>query len=362
MASLPGESELALAVRRRHVGESARLLSCGADPNEEDSLGETPLYDAATLGHLVLTALLLGARADPLLRSKSGLTAADFANGPQVAALIGALSPPEARRRDPGALEIEDALRGLPAGLRKCCRDRAEEVDASCRRRRAPPLLLAEAGRLCAKGRPGVRAFSHERGAAIQDQGVASRERAPLPSRVRRAEVLRDILCNAKPARGPVGVSGFREPALDRAPSRDGDGPAEGRAGDGGGRAEATHAGGLLGLRLPCGLSASEVADLLFREITPEDYDLLLLLDEGVQRPTAGQSCVDALPLVCPREASGRCAVCFDALGEEADEITEDRDVRRLPCSHLFHHGCIARWLGERSRSCPVCTREVCFD
>ncbi|GLU07923.1 hypothetical protein SLE2022_248610 [Rubroshorea leprosula] len=41
------------------------------------------------------------------------------------------------------------------------------------------------------------------------------------------------------------------------------------------------------------------------------------------------------------------CAICEKHLAESADLI-------RIPCSHLFHEGCIVRWL-SKSKLCPRC-------
>lgn len=105
---------------------------------------------------------------------------------------------------------------------------------------------------------------------------------------------------------------------------------------------------------MPCGLSSSELEDLLFREITPEDYDLLLRLDEKVvAKNTASASSVERLPNVRGDKIRElECAVCLVAF--EADDV-----VSSLPCGHSFHRACIARWLSECKRTCPLCGEEV---
>nr|OQO25332.1 hypothetical protein B0A51_06694 [Rachicladosporium sp. CCFEE 5018] len=44
------------------------------------------------------------------------------------------------------------------------------------------------------------------------------------------------------------------------------------------------------------------------------------------------------------------CPICTEA-------IVLNSLVRRLPCKHVYHHGCIERWL-RRQTSCPLCIVE----
>ncbi|CAJ1935735.1 unnamed protein product [Cylindrotheca closterium] len=48
----------------------------------------------------------------------------------------------------------------------------------------------------------------------------------------------------------------------------------------------------------------------------------------------------------------GECSICLD------DFIAGQR-VRQLPCGHVFHSTCIARWLVERNAVCPLCKLDV---
>lgn len=105
--------------------------------------------------------------------------------------------------------------------------------------------------------------------------------------------------------------------------------------------------------RLPCGLTASEVYSLLSRDITPEDYDLLLRLDETVAKPTASVESVQELPKVEREEFEGHeCGVCLSPF-EAKDSVVG------LPCRHKFHHECVARWLSQCRKTCPLCCAEV---
>uniref|UniRef100_A0A8C4QSW5 RING-type E3 ubiquitin transferase n=1 Tax=Eptatretus burgeri TaxID=7764 RepID=A0A8C4QSW5_EPTBU len=51
------------------------------------------------------------------------------------------------------------------------------------------------------------------------------------------------------------------------------------------------------------------------------------------------------------REDSEHCTICLSAL-DEGD------DVRRLPCMHLFHQGCVDQWL-TTNKKCPICRVEI---
>ncbi|KAI5383616.1 brassinosteroid-responsive RING protein 1 [Lathyrus oleraceus] len=50
--------------------------------------------------------------------------------------------------------------------------------------------------------------------------------------------------------------------------------------------------------------------------------------------------------LVDPPES---CAVCLT-------EFEENDEIRRLAnCRHIFHRGCLDRWMGYDQRTCPLC-------
>mmetsp|Transcript_89138 Transcript_89138/g.279211 ORF Transcript_89138/g.279211 Transcript_89138/m.279211 type:complete len:192 (+) Transcript_89138:1191-1766(+) len=105
---------------------------------------------------------------------------------------------------------------------------------------------------------------------------------------------------------------------------------------------------------LPCGLRQEEVIDIMYRDIRPEDFDMLCKLDEGLpRRNTAQQSLVDRLPLL-PARGCGEadCGICLQALAQSTR-------AARLPCQHLFHPACISRWLTQCKSACPLCSAVI---
>jgi hypothetical protein len=99
---------------------------------------------------------------------------------------------------------------------------------------------------------------------------------------------------------------------------------------------------------------------LLQRDFTAEDYEMLQGLDDDENRSGAAQQAIDQLPVRKLRAAdlaeysaaSGQaCNVCLGPY-----EVGED--VRTLPCLHQFHKDCIDNWLRRRA-VCPICKCSV---
>jgi len=51
-------------------------------------------------------------------------------------------------------------------------------------------------------------------------------------------------------------------------------------------------------------------------------------------------------------DAVETCRICLQ-------ELAEGVKIRVLPCRHYFRKACIDQWLLERSRACPLCTRDA---
>ena len=82
---------------------------------------------------------------------------------------------------------------------------------------------------------------------------------------------------------------------------------------------------------------------------SPEDYEMLLRLDERIQRKTVTSDIIESLPVmdVDQLRLNDQCSICMEnyQLGQK---------LRRLPCEHLFHSDCIERYLREFSTQCPL--------
>eukprot|EP00931_Biecheleriopsis_adriatica_P112259 TRINITY_DN8685_c0_g1_i1.p1 TRINITY_DN8685_c0_g1~~TRINITY_DN8685_c0_g1_i1.p1 ORF type:complete len:334 (-),score=26.48 TRINITY_DN8685_c0_g1_i1:274-1275(-) len=105
--------------------------------------------------------------------------------------------------------------------------------------------------------------------------------------------------------------------------------------------------------RLPCGLTSIEVLDLLSREITPDDYELLLRLDKAVAKPVASNESIEALPDISPKDfEGGDCAICLTP-------FKADSKVTAMLCKHHFHRECLVKWLSECRKTCPLCGKEA---
>ncbi|XP_027772148.1 E3 ubiquitin-protein ligase RING1-like [Solanum pennellii] len=89
------------------------------------------------------------------------------------------------------------------------------------------------------------------------------------------------------------------------------------------------------------------------------DGRILLALQESssvVGMVAASKSSIELLETIENDERSNNddCMVCLDEIGDETQ-------VLRLPCSHMFHAHCITKWL-QNSHYCPLCRFEMPID
>ncbi|XP_001636306.2 uncharacterized protein LOC5516273 [Nematostella vectensis] len=98
----------------------------------------------------------------------------------------------------------------------------------------------------------------------------------------------------------------------------------------------------------------SQLMTLQDREITPNDFDLLLQLDNFVEVKTVPKHIIDGLQCVTVNEGiDDVCLICME-------EYAVGDSMKYLPCRHNFHSACIRTWLTYTSCKCPLDGLEVC--
>jgi hypothetical protein len=103
------------------------------------------------------------------------------------------------------------------------------------------------------------------------------------------------------------------------------------------------------------GISLQQIMDMLNRDLTPEDYELLLRLDETVEKKTVAQETLTTLTektIDSEEHLTEVCTVCMFNY-EMGDS------VKYLPCKHFFHVDCIVPYLSNYGQACPVCKTKV---
>lgn len=103
---------------------------------------------------------------------------------------------------------------------------------------------------------------------------------------------------------------------------------------------------------IPKGITSdmSQIIDLQHRDLTPEDYELLLMLDESIAPKTVSSSVLESLRVesVEVAEVEGElCSICMEM-------YQTSQMVKTLPCDHSFHSDCIDHWLSFSSQNCPL--------
>lgn len=83
-----------------------------------------------------------------------------------------------------------------------------------------------------------------------------------------------------------------------------------------------------------------------------DDVMNTLFAAAAVQHPIMTDNQLEEIPkaTISQEDVDGQsqCAVCFE------DYLVNEADVRKLPCTHLFHEKCIFPWL-KNNATCPVC-------
>ena len=93
--------------------------------------------------------------------------------------------------------------------------------------------------------------------------------------------------------------------------------------------------------------------ELQNREITPEDYDLLVQLDCSVKPKTLSKDQIDSLRSdTVTSVLDDVCSICIE-------DYTPGEERQFLPCGHYFHGQCIQTWLSWTSNRCPIDGKEL---
>ncbi|ORX50406.1 hypothetical protein BCR36DRAFT_404515, partial [Piromyces finnis] len=98
---------------------------------------------------------------------------------------------------------------------------------------------------------------------------------------------------------------------------------------------------------LPEGL----IQNLQNRELSEEDYNTLLLLDQKVIQGSIPLHVINSFPTKKVKYGDKdkySCVICNTTV--KMNEI-----IRKLPCQHNFHQNCIDKWLLHTRSTCPIC-------
>mmetsp|Transcript_26507 Transcript_26507/g.68401 ORF Transcript_26507/g.68401 Transcript_26507/m.68401 type:complete len:157 (-) Transcript_26507:257-727(-) len=101
---------------------------------------------------------------------------------------------------------------------------------------------------------------------------------------------------------------------------------------------------------LPCGLTRHQVRILETRELTPEDHELLLMLDSRLDKKRVlAQNELSSALADAPGARRQQCPICL----EKIESRFSASKLRK--CGHAFHKKCITHWLTTGRDVCPLC-------
>lgn len=84
-------------------------------------------------------------------------------------------------------------------------------------------------------------------------------------------------------------------------------------------------------------------------------FSILKIVEILLGPPPLGKEVIDSLPVIQIEQDQVdkklQCSVCWE-------DFLLNEDVRQLPCSHVYHDGCIRPWL-ELHGTCPICRQNL---
>lgn len=99
----------------------------------------------------------------------------------------------------------------------------------------------------------------------------------------------------------------------------------------------------------PSPFPTENVQSLQYRDINPEDYQMLLLLDQSKEWPTLSASEFNMLvKRTCTdSEVGSHCAICLE-------KFTQETECVAMKCGHILHIDCGRNWLTNHRSECPI--------
>mmetsp|Transcript_88727 Transcript_88727/g.202949 ORF Transcript_88727/g.202949 Transcript_88727/m.202949 type:complete len:182 (+) Transcript_88727:127-672(+) len=106
---------------------------------------------------------------------------------------------------------------------------------------------------------------------------------------------------------------------------------------------------------LASGITLGQARELQGRELTAEDFELLLSLDKTVPAPRPGPETYLRRVPQGDVAVDWTCSICQHGQDDPAE-------VCVTPCLHQFHKYCVVRWFDMGQKRCPMCNQAVAPD
>eukprot|EP01063_Lacrimia_lanifica_P014202 TRINITY_DN2083_c0_g1_i2.p4 TRINITY_DN2083_c0_g1~~TRINITY_DN2083_c0_g1_i2.p4 ORF type:complete len:199 (+),score=69.88 TRINITY_DN2083_c0_g1_i2:447-1043(+) len=92
---------------------------------------------------------------------------------------------------------------------------------------------------------------------------------------------------------------------------------------------------------------------VLDRDFNDNDYEILLALDDSIDRSASRESRAKIKPFLCTKTHVGKsCCVCLN-------NFAAKESLKALPCGHAFHAPCLDTWLSSYNKFCPLCKYSI---